>query len=28
MNMPRLIRAGQPDAVMIVFPAQKANATH
>jgi hypothetical protein len=28
MNMPRLIRAGQPDAVMIVFPAQKTNATH
>ena len=28
MNMPRLIRAGQPDAVMIVFPAQKSNATH
>jgi hypothetical protein len=28
MNMPRLIRAGQPDAVMIVFPAQKASATH
>jgi len=26
--MPRLIRAGQPDAVMIVFPAQKTNATH
>src|SRR5262249_60833269 len=28
MNMPRLIRAGQPDAVMIVFPAQTTNATH
>src|SRR5215468_5931816 len=28
MNLPRLIRAGQPDAVMIVFPAQKTNATH
>jgi hypothetical protein len=28
MNMPRLIRAGQPDAVMIVFPAQKTSATH
>jgi hypothetical protein len=28
INMPRLIRAGQPDAVMIVFPAQKGNATH
>lgn len=28
MTMPRLIRAGQPDAVMIVFPAQKTNATH
>jgi len=28
INMPRLIRAGQPDAVIIVFPAQKGNATH
>jgi hypothetical protein len=28
INMPRLIRSGQPDAVMIVFPAQKGNATH
>ena len=28
INMPRLIRARQPDAVMIVFPAQKGNATH
>ena len=28
LNMPRLIRAGQPDAVIIVFPAQKGNATH
>ena len=28
INMPRLIRAGQPDAVIIVLPAQKGNATH
>lgn len=24
-NMPRLIRAGQPDAVVVVFPGQMAN---
>jgi len=28
MNMPRVIRAGQPDAYMIVFPASKDSAPH
>lgn len=28
MNMPRLIRAGQPDAVMIVFPASGSKDSH
>ena len=28
MNMPRVIRAGQPDAYMIVFPASKESAAH
>ena len=28
MNMPRIIRAGQPDAYMIVFPASKDSAPH
>jgi hypothetical protein len=28
MNMPRLIRAGQPDAYMIVFPASKDSTPH
>ena len=28
VSMPRLIRAGQPDAVMIVFPQQKTEGGH